>query len=271
MWIGYLRQSTAAVRRTPQFVGVDGLAEQTAVSSPAGRITKNGTASAFAAASWSHDANGYYLLGLSASHTDTIGAGTIQFAASASYLSVTLEFAVLHPAVYDWLFGSTAPSTYAGGSVTLAASQPDYAPATASALAALAATVGAAGAGLTAIPPATLAAAQPNYAPATQSALAGLVATVGTAGAGLTSIPRAGYKLASDGLDAIATAEPTVAADGPMGGWKFPQLFRWLVMRFSRASLTPDALTVLTLAGAVSTSQAVADDGAGNESTGAPQ
>jgi len=164
-----------------------------------------------------------------------------------------------------------------GGPVQLDATQPYYAPATASALASvasavssLASEVGDAGDGLTNLPAVTLAASQPGYAPATAAALASLASTVGTAGDGLTAIPRDGYRLAADGLDAIATAEPTVADDGPMSTWTFPQLLRWLVARFGRASKTPTALTVSTLAGSPSTVQALTDDGAGNESTGAP-
>lgn len=38
---------------------------------------------------------------------------------------------------------------------------------------------------------------------ATASSLSGLITTVGVAGAGLTGIPKTGYKLASDGIDAI--------------------------------------------------------------------
>lgn len=41
---------------------------------------------------------------------------------------------------------------------------------------------------------------------------AALVVTVGAAGDGLTSIPKTGYKLASDGLDSIATTAPAGVA-----------------------------------------------------------
>lgn len=55
--------------------------------------------------------------------------------------------------------------------VTLATSQPNYAPATAESLASLVTTVGTAGAGLTSLPAVTLATSQPNYAPAKVSDL----------------------------------------------------------------------------------------------------
>ena len=203
-----------------------------------------------------------------------LSAGTVNGVSVAGYwlAAFSLENRSVAPQTGDAYarIGAAGAGLTAIGPVTLASSQPNYAPATAAALASLVTTVGAAGAGLTGLPPVTLAASQPGYTPATAAALASLASTVGTAGDGLTAIPRDGYRLAADGLDAIATTEPTVASDGEMSTWTFPQLLRWLVARFGRASKTPTALTVSTLAGSPSTVQALTDDGAGNESTGAP-
>lgn len=50
---------------------------------------------------------------------------------------------------------------------------------------------------------------------ATASALSSLTTTVGAAGAGLTAIPKTGYKLASDGIDAIL-AESSISASSAL-------------------------------------------------------
>lgn len=113
-------------------------------------------------------------------------------------------------------------------------------------------------------------------------ALAGdAFARIGVNGVGLTSIPYTGPAALTDYqqrgqavtlpatapasfLDAITATEPV----GPSSGWNFRQWLRWGVMRQVNAVRTPTVLTVKTLAGTTSTTQAVADDGNGNESTG---
>lgn len=161
-----LRQSTAVTVTVGPFIGTDALTESTALSSQTGRVVKNGTSSSLTPSSWSHQENGNYAVGLSTSHTDTIGLLRVRFQSSASYLPVWADFEVLHANVYDAWFGTTALSTYAGadtsGTTTLlsrvSSTRAGYldnlsagAVAQASALASLVTTVGAAGAGLTAV------------------------------------------------------------------------------------------------------------------------
>lgn len=75
---------------------------------------------------------------------------------------------------------------------------------------------------------------------------------------------KAGYSLASDGLDQISAAEPTGKPT------TFPGWLRWLVQRHRRADKSTSEITVLTEAGATVTTQAISDDSAGNETLGAP-
>lgn len=76
---------------------------------------------------------------------------------------------------------------------------------------------------------------------AVKSDTGGLVTTVGAAGAGLTAIPKTGYKLASDGLDAIAVTAPSgVAAT-------FPGMVVQLWRRFFKR-VTKDATQIKTYA-----------------------
>ena len=79
--------------------------------------------SPFAATSWSHDAQGGYLVGLSTVHTDTVGRFRLAFCDPTTYLPVWEDFSVWSAAVYDVMFGATAPSTYSGsdtsGTLTL--------------------------------------------------------------------------------------------------------------------------------------------------------
>lgn len=135
----FLRQSTAVVVPVGPFpdrttaLPLTALADQSAN----GRLVKGSTGAAFTAASWAYDAAGQYLVGLSTAHTDTVGRVRLSFSDPTTYLPVWEDFAVLSAAVYDVLFGTVAPSTHtaaavqalvAAGTVTLAASQPSYAP-----------------------------------------------------------------------------------------------------------------------------------------------
>lgn len=61
-----------------------------------------------------HSAKGMYSIVLDATDTDTIGSGML-YVHVAGALPVWKEFCVLDEAVYDVLFGTTAPSTLAAG------------------------------------------------------------------------------------------------------------------------------------------------------------
>jgi hypothetical protein len=112
--VKFLRKSTAQTIAAGPFLDVaDGLTPLTALSSQAGRLVKNSTGAAFTAASWAHDGDGVYAVGLSTAHTDTVGSLRLGFSVPGTFVPVWEEFTVLDAAVYDWLFGATAPNTIA--------------------------------------------------------------------------------------------------------------------------------------------------------------
>jgi len=80
---------------------------------------------------------------------------------------------------------------------------------------------------------------------------------------GVLVADKAGYQLASDGLDALAATEPA-GKPTTFAGWVM-----WLVQRFRRADMTATTLTIKTEAGATVTQQTVSDDGT-TQSIGAP-
>jgi hypothetical protein len=116
----FLRQSTAATIVVGPFVDKSTALSLTTLTdqSAKGWIVKNGaTGSAPTLTSWSHDAQGEYLVGLTTVHTDTVGRFRISFYDSATYLAVWEDFSVLSQVVYDSIFGGVALSTYAGTAV----------------------------------------------------------------------------------------------------------------------------------------------------------
>jgi hypothetical protein len=110
----FLRQSTATVVVVGVFPSPITGAAVTNLTSQSGRLTKAGVGTAFTPTSWAHDFGGHYLIGLASGDVDTIGRLRIAFD-SASYLPVWEDFTVLSAAVYDWLFGTTAPLTDKAG------------------------------------------------------------------------------------------------------------------------------------------------------------
>ncbi len=80
--------------------------------------------------------------------------------------------------------------------------------------------------------------------------------------------------LAPTGLDAVTTTEPDTSTNGAMSTWNFRLLLRWAVSAISNGTRTlsggAGTLTVKKLGGTTATSQTIADDGAGNETLGAP-
>lgn len=104
----FLKQSTAiTVPMGPFLDETDGVTPQTGLSSQTGRITKVGTGASFTASSWTHDWNGHYLVGLSTSHTDTLGLLRIAFNSAASYLPVWEEFMIVPANIFDSLVGGS--------------------------------------------------------------------------------------------------------------------------------------------------------------------
>ena len=87
------------------------------------------------------------------------------------------------------------------------------------------------------------------------------------AAAAAIAADKTGYKLAADGLDAIADPDDLTAGSVPA---TFTQKLRWLIQRFWRADKTPTQITVKSEAGNTITTQAVTDDQAGTETLGTP-
>lgn len=113
----FLKQSAAAVVPFGPFVDKDdGVTEETALGSPSGRIIKSdGTAAAFTPASWAHDGDGEYMVGLSAGDADTLGRLRIVFKDPAVYLPVWRDFLVLSAEAYEALAGGAPFHDWAGG------------------------------------------------------------------------------------------------------------------------------------------------------------
>ena len=105
MW--FLKQSTAITIPMGPFVSkADGFTTMDALSSQTGKIVKNGaTGTTFTPSSWTSDGNGHYLVGLSTTHTNTLGTCRFTFADANNYIPVFEDAIVLVAAVFDALFG----------------------------------------------------------------------------------------------------------------------------------------------------------------------
>jgi hypothetical protein len=126
---GYLRQSTAAVIPFGPFVdktnGVDlevgaGIITSIDHATTGIFLSKNGGAGAIrhqAVTASTLDAYGMFLVTLDTTDTNTIGRLRVMMAEAATFLPVYDDFVVLDEAVYDVLFGTTAPSTLAAGAL----------------------------------------------------------------------------------------------------------------------------------------------------------
>jgi hypothetical protein len=114
----YLRKATAATVVVGPFLDkADGVTLKTALTTGStlnGRIVSNGTGAAFTPGTFAHDANAHYLCALAAGDVPAAGRLRLEFSDPATYLPVWEDFTVLEANVYDVLFGTTAPSTYAG-------------------------------------------------------------------------------------------------------------------------------------------------------------
>jgi hypothetical protein len=118
-----IRQSAVGVVLVGPFISkADGFTPLTSVASPAVRIVKGATGAAFTPSSWAHDGNGYYLMGVVAADTGTIGGLIFEFNDPTTYLPFREVFVVLSGAMSDWFLGATAPNTDKTG-FSLAATQ----------------------------------------------------------------------------------------------------------------------------------------------------
>jgi predicted amino acid racemase len=124
----YLRGSTAANLKLGQFVSTtDGTTIQTGLTIAQAdvRLSKNGAAFAQKNESTTatHDENGFYLVPVDTTDTNTVGRLRASVTKSGSF-TVTDDFVVIAAAVYDVLFGSTALAV-TGDAMTLTAAYDD--------------------------------------------------------------------------------------------------------------------------------------------------
>lgn len=114
----YLRQSTAAtISMGPFSDATDGVTRETGLTVTV-KLSKNGGAlgARSSATAITHDADGYYPVAVDATDTGTIGRLRVD-ATAAGALPVWEDFTVLDEAVYDVIFGTTAPSTHTAAAV----------------------------------------------------------------------------------------------------------------------------------------------------------
>ena len=115
----YLRQSTASIVAVGPFLAAaDGKASVTTLtiaSTLNGRAISNGAGSAYAPATFVHDANGYYLASLAAGDVPSVNRFRLTFADPATYCPVWEDFTVYSPAMYDSMFGQAGLQTAGNG------------------------------------------------------------------------------------------------------------------------------------------------------------
>jgi hypothetical protein len=118
----WLKQSTASqeVLLGPFLDDIDGKTAETGltIANTDIKVWKSGatTEASKNSGGATHIAAGRYYAVLDATDTDTVGPMEINVHVAGA-LPVRRAATVLHANVFDWLFGSTAPSTYAGGAV----------------------------------------------------------------------------------------------------------------------------------------------------------
>lgn len=101
-----LRQSTGQTEAIGPFLDKDdGVTEETGLGSPATEISKDGAAFG-TGPTGTHDAEGWYHVGFTSAHTDTLGSLMIKSQAAATHLPVWHEFEVLTANEYDSKFGT---------------------------------------------------------------------------------------------------------------------------------------------------------------------
>lgn len=104
-----IRQSTQITGLMGPFLDkTDGVTEETGLAGNGTEISKNGGAYAAGPTLGTHDAEGYYPVTLTTSHTDTVGRLRIKSHDSATHLPVWHEYQVVEEAVYDALYASGA-------------------------------------------------------------------------------------------------------------------------------------------------------------------
>ena len=97
-----LRQSTEVIARFgPYLDKTDGVTEETGLATTATEISKNHAAFGAGPVLGTHDADGWYPITLTATHTDTLGPFIVKAHDSATHLPVWKEFMVIPANAYD--------------------------------------------------------------------------------------------------------------------------------------------------------------------------
>jgi hypothetical protein len=103
-----LKQSTEITKRIGPFVdNTDGVTEEVGLVGGGTEISKNGGAYAAGPTLGTHDAEGYYPVTLTTTHTDTLGLLEIKSHNAATHLPVWDTYMVVPAVVYDTLVGGT--------------------------------------------------------------------------------------------------------------------------------------------------------------------
>ena len=110
--MSFLRQSTqVVVKLGPYLDKTDGVTEEVGLVGAGTEISKEpGAAFGAGPTLGTHDAEGWYPVTLTTTHTNTVGRLVIKGHDPATHLPVWHEFTVVEEAVYDQLFAASAPS-----------------------------------------------------------------------------------------------------------------------------------------------------------------
>ena len=107
-----LRQGTACTVEAGPFSDIiDAVTPLEALGSQSGRIIKNGTSIAFTPDSWGGGTIGYYAVGITTTHSDTVGRLRIAFSSPSTYIPVWEDFMVMAQPAYDAWFATGAGLT----------------------------------------------------------------------------------------------------------------------------------------------------------------
>ncbi len=123
----FLRQSTQIVVMVgPYLDKTDGVTEEVGLAGGGTEISKSpGAAFGTGPTLGTHDAEGWYPVTLTTTHTDTVGRLIIKGQAAATHLPVWHEFFVVEEAVYDQLYAGSAPGAATPTSVATVQSTVD--------------------------------------------------------------------------------------------------------------------------------------------------
>jgi hypothetical protein len=114
----FLRQSTQVIARFGPYIDkTDGFTEEVGLAGAATEISKNHAAFGAGPTLGTHDADGWYPITLTTTHTDTLGPFIVKGHDNATHLPVWREFLVVNTAIFDAFCASSGgaiPNAVAG-------------------------------------------------------------------------------------------------------------------------------------------------------------